>query len=232
MIVLRAFRAIDEPETCQKFVEGHMKILKAFGITMITSAKAEWMSDPNTYIIVAETPDSKRVLGGARVQIAGGKLPLPIEDAVKYHDESIHDVVKEYTENGGVAELCGLWNSREIAGMGIGSVFLTRAGVTILPQLGVQSMFALCAAYTVKMAQKAGYQVATFLGNNGTFYYPKEDLVATAMLLTDPEILSTAAPDEKAEILSLRENPKQTKTEEGRRGSFELTYDLEIHNKP
>ncbi|MBS1772400.1 MAG: hypothetical protein JST82_06045 [Bacteroidetes bacterium] len=231
MIRLRAFRAIDELETCQKFVEGHIKILKVFGITMITSAKVEWFNDPNTYVIVAETPDSNRVLGGARVQIGGGKYPLPIEDAVKAHDDSIHDVVNEYSKHG-TAELCGLWNSREIAGMGIGSTFLTRTAVAIAPQLKLNSMFALCAAYTIGMAERAGFQIATFLGNNGTFYYPKEDLVATAMLLKDVDILSTAHPDEKAEILSLRENPKQTKTEEGRRSSFELIYDLEIHNRP
>lgn len=228
MIRMRAFRAIDEPETCQKFVDGHMKILKAFGITMITSAKVEWFDDPYTYVIVAETTDSERVLGGARVQIAGGKLPLPIVDAVKDLDDSIYEVVDSY-EPFSVGELCGLWNSREIAGMGIGSTFLTRTAVCIAPAIKLKSMYALCAAYTVKMAESAGFQVATNLGNNGTFYYPKEDLVASAMLLRDSNNLSTAHPDERAEILSLRENPIQTKVEQGRRGStFELMYDLEI----
>jgi hypothetical protein len=228
MIRIRAYRAIDDTATCEKFVEGHMKILKAFGITMITSANVEWFQDPDTYVIVAEDPDNGKVLGGARVQKAGGLYPLPIEKAVKEHDDSIHEVVQEYSKEG-TAELCGLWNSREIAGMGIGSVFLTRTAVCIAPQIGLKSMFALCAAYTVQMAQKAGYRIATFLGNNGTFYYPKEDLVATAMLLHDASDLSTADPKERDEILSLRENPLQVKSEEGRRGAtFELLYDLQI----
>ena len=204
-----------------------MKILKNFGITMITSANIEWFMDPLTYVIVAEDTETTKVLGGARVQVAGPQYPLPIEKAVTELDESIHDVVKQYSVEG-TAELCGLWNSREVAGLGIGSIFLTRTAVAIAPQIGIKSMFALCAAYTIQMAQKAGYQIATFIGNNGTFYYPKDDLVATAMVLPDVNTLDTAHADEKAEILSLRENPTQIKTEEGRRGPFDILYELAI----
>jgi hypothetical protein len=227
MIQLRVFRAIDDFETCQKFVEGHMKILKAFGITMITSANIQWFMDPNSYVIVAESRDDGRVLGGARVQVAGGKYPLPIIKAVEELDERIHDVVDEYTKEG-VAELCGLWNSREIAGLGIGSVFLTRTAVAIAAKINVKRMFALCAAYTVTMAQNAGFEIATSLGDNGTFYYPKEDLVATGMLLEDSYKLDKADPAERAEIISLREDLLQIKTEKGRRNDFDLMYDLTI----
>ena len=227
MIRLRVFRAVDDLGSCQKFVEGHMKILKNFGITMITSANIEWFMDPLTYVIVDEDTETTKVRGGALVQVAGPQYPLPIEKAVTELDESIHDVVKQYSVEG-TAELCGLWNSREVAGLGIGSIFLTRTAVAIAPQIGIKSMFALCAAYTIQMAQKAGYQIATFIGNNGTFYYPKDDLVATAMVLPDVNTLDTAHADEKAEILSLRENPTQIKTEEGRRGPFDILYELAI----
>lgn len=227
MIKIRAFRAVDDNESCQKFVEGHMRVLKNFGITMITSANVEWFTDPDTYVIVAESMDDGRVLGGARVQVAKGIIPLPIEKAVTELDDSIHDVIKDYIPQG-VAELCGLWNSREIAGMGIGSVFLTRTAVSLAPQLGIKSMFALCAAYTVQMAQNAGFQIATFLGNNGTFYYPKDDLIASAMLLYDINDLSYASEAERNEINSLRENPVQIKTEEGRRGAFDIFYELQL----
>lgn len=227
MIKLRVFRAIDDFETCQKFVEGHMKILKAFGITMITSANIQWFMDPNTYVIVAESTENARVLGGARVQVAGGKYPLPIIKAVEELDERIHDVVEEYTPEG-VAELCGLWNSREIAGLGIGSTFLTRTAVAIASKIKVKRMFALCAAYTVGMAENAGFEIAVSLGDNGTFYYPKEDLVATGMLLEDSYVLDKADPAERNEIMSLRENLLQVKTEKGRRNDFDLMYDLSI----
>ena len=231
MIRIRAFRAMDELESCMKFVEGHMKILKVFDIAMITSANVEWFNDPNTYVIAAESTETGKMLGGARVQIAGGKLPLPIEKAVTEIDDRIHETIKEYSREG-TGELCGLWNSREIAGMGIGSVYLTRTAVCIAPQLKLKTLFALCAPYTVEMGEKVGFRVTTFLGNNGTFYYPKEDLVATGMLLPNSYTLETAISEEKDEIFSIRENLKQMKVAEGRRGKFDLYFDLEIKNCP
>ncbi|MVN21240.1 hypothetical protein [Mucilaginibacter arboris] len=227
MIRIRAFRAIDEPETCEQFIEGHVRVLKAFNITMITSAKAEWTEDPNTYVIVAESTDTGKVLGGARVQVAGGKLPLPIETAVEKFDKSIYSVIKDYSKEG-TAELCGLWNSREIAGMGIGSTFLIRTAVCITIQLNLKTLFALCAPYIVEIALKTGFHIATFLGNEGTFYYPKEDLIATAAVIPDITTLDSADIIEKSEIFSLRENLKQTRLEEGRRKSFYLDYDLKL----
>lgn len=227
MIRIRAFRAIDEPETCEQFIEGHVRVLKAFNITMITSAKAEWTEDPNTYVIVAESAETGKVLGGTRIQIAGGKLCLPIETAVGRFDKSIYSVIETYAKEG-TAEFCGLWNSREIAGLGIGSTFLIRTAVCITSQLNLKTLFALCAPYSVGMALNTGFQIATFLGNNGTFYYPKEDLVATATVLPDINTLDIANPSEKTKIFLLRENLKQTRLEEGRRKTFELEYDLKL----
>jgi len=227
MIVIRVFRAVDELETCRKFVEGHMKILKVYGITMITSANTEWFDDPDTFVIIAEEQETGKVLGGARVQRAGGVYPLPIEKAVTEIDDRIHQVVKEYSIDG-TGELCGLWNSREIAGMGIGSVYLTRVAVSIAPQIKIKSLFALCAAYTVSMAQNAGFVITTFLGNNGTFYYPKEDLTATGMYNPDTTRLEFASEDEKREIISLRKTPYQISKQIGRRGEYDLCFDLEI----
>jgi hypothetical protein len=227
MIRIRAFRAIDEPETCEQFIEGHIRVLKAFNITMITSAKAEWTEDPNTYVIVAEDTETGKVLGGARVQVASEKYPLPIEVAIGKMDNSIYSVVRDYSK-AGTAELCGLWNSREIAGMGIGSTFLIRTAVCITVQLKLKTLFALCAPYIVDIAVKTGFHIATFLGNEGTFYYPKEDLIATAAVIPDVNTLYSADSTEKSEIFSLRENLKQTRLEEGRRKSFYLEYDLKL----
>lgn len=230
MIRIRAFRAIDEPETCEKFIEGHTRVLKAFNITMITSAKAEWTEDPHTYVIVAETTETGKVLGGTRIQIASKKLPLPIETAIGKFDKSIYTVIETYSKEG-TGEFCGLWNSREIAGLGIGSTFLIRTAVCITPQLNLKTLFALCAPYSVSMALNTGFHVATFLGNNGTFYYPKEDLVATATVLPDINTLNSADPNEKLKIFLLRENLQQTRIEKGRRESFELQYDLKLNNR-
>jgi len=213
-------------------MDGHMNILKVFGITMITSANTEWFNDPNTYVIIVESKDNDKVLGGARLHVSGGKYNLPIESAVGDLDDSIYRIIKEY-EIDGTAELCGLWNSREIAGLGIGSILLTRSTVAVANQLKIKTIWALCAPYTVEMATNVGFKIATFIGDNGTFYYPKDDLLATAVILLDINDLSAAKEDDKNEIIKLRENPKQIKLEKGRRGAtYNMEYDLIIkHDK-
>jgi len=229
MITLRAFRAIDDFETCQKFMLGHRSVLENIGINKLSSAKDEWMLSPGVFVIIVESEDRTKVYGGARVHVADGVLQLPIEEATGYLDAKIYDIVREYSANG-TGEICGLWNSREVAGMGIGSVFLTRACVIISSQICLQSLFALCAPYTIKMAETVGYHKLDIIGKNGTFYYPKLDLVATAMLLSDVRVLSLADPNERDKIMSLRENPNQMRTEILRDKELELNFHLEIPN--
>lgn len=226
---IKVIRAIDDLTTCQKYVEGHMKVLKIFGITMITSANIEWFVDPNTYVILVESENGEKVYGGARIQVAGGTYPLPIEKAVVELDSSITKMVADYAKEG-TGELCGLWNSREVAGLGVGSIFLTRVGVAVATQLRLRTLFALCAPITVAIGQKAGFVIETKLGDNGTFYYPKEDLLATAVIINNTETIETAEPYERERILDLRKNPEQSAREIGPRGEVDINYHLLIPN--
>jgi len=38
MFTFKAFRAIDEPEICDQFIEGHANVLKEYGVTKVTSS--------------------------------------------------------------------------------------------------------------------------------------------------------------------------------------------------
>jgi len=225
-IRIRAYRAIDDIESCEKHAEGHRRVLEVYGVSKVTSANLDWMTNPKTYVVQAESVSEGKVLGGARVQLAGEK-PLPIEDAIADLDSNIYEMVKQLNIKG-TGELCGLWNSREIAGLGIGSFFLTKAGVAICSQLEIGSLFGLAASYTIEMAQKVGFVIETSLGNNGTFYYPKEDFIATALLIKDPLTLLTADPIERENIFQLRNNPNQLVFEDGRKGKIEIDYQLKI----
>src|SRR5690242_11163199 len=171
---LKVFRADTDPEECMRYVEGHRRVLEAYGVTQVTSANIEWIYEPYTYIVLVESDDDNRVLGGGRVQISGGKTPLPIETAIDGLDPRIFDFVKEKAASG-TGEYCGLWNSKEVAGYGIGSILLVRVGISILDQLNIGSLFAFCSPATVKISTRVGYRVLASLGVNGTFYYPKED---------------------------------------------------------
>lgn len=229
VVRIRAFRAIDDPRSCELFVEGHKRILTSIGVEKVTSSNDEWMNNPTAFVMIVESLDKEHVYGGARIHVAGGTEPLPIEEATGALDATIYDLVFQYAQKG-TGEGCGLWNSREIAGYGIGSIFLTRVGVAMSTQIGLDSLFGLCAPYTVKMAQSVGYEIEDGIGNNGTFYYPKLDLVATVLILRDLEYLSTADYENKEAIISLRKNLNVVRIEELRNKKIEIHYDIEIPN--
>lgn len=222
---LRAFRAINEPETCERYYEGHMNVLSIFKVTKVTSAQKGWISNPASYVITAEDQETGEMVGGIRVHVVGGTQPLPVEEAVGSMDPHIYEMVETYGKLG-AGELCGLWNARSVAGLGI-SVILTRAGVSIANQIRANTIFGICANFTLPMFKSVGYKLEKSLGNNGTFYYPKEDFIANALIM-EAINLEDANPYDREIINSLRQFTKQTRIEEGPKGPIEISYDLKI----
>lgn len=231
MIKIRAFKVTDDPSACLRYIKGHHLVLESYGVTKVTSLNADWIDDPNTYAIIVESEDGKKVYGGGRIQIKSKELRMPMEDAIAILDERIYD----YADGLGVlnvAEFCGLWNSKEVAGYGIGSIYMGRVGVAIAHQLQIGYLTALCSPGTLRNCLKVGFEVITELGKNGTFYYPKEDLTATALIIRDLHQLPAANPIEKEAIFRIRENLEGTAIETGPKGSMEFMYDLRIlHEK-
>jgi hypothetical protein len=226
-INIRAFRTTDEQDSCELYIEGHRKVLDAYGVTKVTSASDNWRYDPNTYIVLVESDDRTKVYGGGRIQIRSEALKMPMEGAIAVLDKSIYDYVDQLG-NYNVAEFCGLWNSKEAAGYGIGSIFLGRIGVAIVTQLNLGYLMALCSPATLRNCLKVGFEIVRELGNNGTFYYPKEDLVATALLIKDIKNLPTANPVERDAIMNLRNKPMQFAIESGPKGEMEINYDIRL----
>lgn len=226
---IRAFRATEDRETCLKFVLGHQRVLENHGIYNVTSSTIEWIESPSVFVIVVESLDKKRLYGGARIHIANGKNPLPIETATGDMDAKIYDYIKFYSKNG-TAELCGLWNSIEVAGLGIGSYFPSRAAVVILNQLGLGSIFCLCSPVTLRFNQWIGATVFSDVGKEGTFYYPKIDLLATVMFLADPLTLTNAHPRERNKMFWMRENLSSVHEEKSpfKSVSVKVYYQLKI----
>ncbi|MFD2866420.1 hypothetical protein [Mucilaginibacter antarcticus] len=224
---LRAFRAINEPDTCALFVEGHRNVLSSIGVKKVTSSKNGWTTNPAVFVIVVESMDGKQVFGGARVHVSGGTEPLPIEQAVSLLDSSIHKLVWEYGHRG-TGEVCGLWNSAELAGYGIGTPLLIRSGIAIASQVGMQTLFALCAPYTVQPVVNCGMVLIDNIGNKGTFYYPKLDLIATAMVLDDLATLSLATHDDRTAVMAMRSYPDTLKIDELKHRKITIHFNLTI----
>lgn len=222
MIRLRAFRAIDEEDSCYEFADGHKKVLEGFNLGNITTNNVSWAYNPNVYVVMAHEVESGNLLGGIRIQIADGIHPLPVEDAVSHFDPKIHDMVNHYALTGGTSELCGLWNSRSKApNVGI-TIHLVVAGMAICSQLPITSIFTIVASYTLKIARQMGYRIETSLGNNGEFIYPNSNYVARVLSM-NPLTLEHSFAMYKEKILALRQNPS-LKTVENLRDNQEVIY--------
>jgi hypothetical protein len=229
MIKIKAFRAVDNKKLCERFIDGHERVLRAVGVQKVTSSGNEWADNSASFVILVESDDEKKVLGGARLQVANGITPLPIEEAAGYLDDKIYKMVEEKMAHG-FAEVCGLWNSMEVAGLGVGSIFLIRSALAISTQIGLNSLVALCSPFTTRIAGNYGFLTEKTVGNEGTFYYPKLDLLATVVVQNHPNELLHASELETNRIFDLRKRPIQITEEIARKGTVTIEYDLQLLN--
>jgi hypothetical protein len=229
MFTFNAFRAIDEPETCRQFIEGHINVLKDYGVTKVTSSNNEWMHNPYVFVVTVHEDSTGNLVSGLRVHISNEAYPLPLEGAITQVDSNICQLVSKYRE-AGTGEIGGLWNSRAISGFGIGALFLSRTSLVIANQLNVTSLFALCAEYTLKPTLQKGFEIEEQIGNKGTFFYPKLDLVATLAVVKDVRNLPLALEEERDYIFKLRENLQCERTEQTPKGPIKIKYNLKINN--
>lgn len=220
MFRLIAFKAINDRARCDKFIEGHRQVLESIGVKKVTSTNEDWTRNPDVIVVIVESVEDGLVYGGARIHKANPEFPLPMVEAIEELDNSIKDVISKDLD-GGTGEICGLWNSRTITGLGIGAIFMSKACLALTPKLGLTSLYALFAPTTVKLGLEMGYEILTEVGDNGTFFYPKLDLVATAMKLYDAVNLPKTTEEHRESIFEIR-NSRRLTIEEIYRGRHVL----------
>ncbi len=224
-ISILAYRAIDNNELNERFIEGHKRVLTDYGVTNITSYKHSWTENPSVYCVVAIDDDDEMV-GGVRFHVADGKTFLPLEVALTNLDQRIHAFVERLGIHT-TGELCGLWNAKKVAGMGV-SLLLTQAGISISNQIKVEMLLGICADYTLPLFESVGFQVDYSLGNKGEFPYPTEKYITRVIGILNAKSLSTASKENKQKISFLRENPKIEVDEKGKNTIFRVKYQLVI----
>ena len=116
-------RASHDPRLCKKLLEGHKRVLEAYGIKNLSSFRTDWFRRDDVLLIAVLTPDGEKVLAGARLQPGQVANDFPLHQAVGHMDSKVggflEEIIPEQTY-----ELNALWNSIELAGMGLGSEFL------------------------------------------------------------------------------------------------------------
>ena len=222
-LTFKAFRATSEPDLCAEFLNQHRKVLEDFGIPKVTTNNDQWISDPDTYVIVAIS-DKEGMVGGIRVEIARGDRELPIESALYEMDHRIKGVVQDHAEFG-TAEVCGLWNANRYSSKGL-PLHLAFCAVSLANQLGIHSMVCLVAHYTLRHALKAGFVILENIGEGGTFTYPIPSIKAIAMAI--PNVITLHSPNAsfRQQLFSLRLRPNQERLEMLGGEMVQVKYDL------
>ncbi len=223
MLKIRAYYPIEEIQASDEYIEGHRRVLEDYGITNITSYNKEWVKNPYTHGVIAI--EDGVMIGGIRVQVADGVHPLPLETAVGGIDSKVYDLVTTHRLHGGTGELCGLWNSKQVAGRGI-SILLVRAAIAIINQLRFRTLLGICAEYSLPMFTRVGFVIDRSLGDDGNFIYPTQEYLAKVVGILNAEDLATSFPFDKERMLALRKTPKGILREQGPKGDLEVEYDL------
>ena len=223
-IKIRAFKAVEDKTTCQKFFEGHVNVLKSYGLETISSSKNEWFNNSNVYGVIAEIED--KVVGGVKIHGVNGKDLLPVEESVGYMDERLFDIVINYANNGGAGEACGLWNAREVSGWGL-SLIMMKAIVSICNQININTLFGLSSDHTLQLFKSLGYHVITSLGDKGDFVYPTPEYLARVIIM-NTRTLEGSDKNNRELIFELRKSPNQTRLEKTKKGNIEVEYNLSL----
>ncbi len=228
-IKIRIYKATDNQVACERFAKGHANVLKSYGIKKVTSANTNWFFDPLVYLIIVESHSGEQTYGGARLHLKNKDFQLPIENAIGKLDSRIFSLIKG-KDGHTTGELCGLWNAKTMSSSGLSAILIrsgvAKAGMKIAKKLNLKTLFTLSAPWTIGMVKEMGFIVEESIGLNGTFEYPRPDLIATVLTLKDLESLHHANSSERNVIFNLRENPIQKKNEKGPKGIFEIEYDL------
>lgn len=204
-VKFRIFRAIEDPASCLLYLEGHRRVLEDHGFSNLTTNNETWFKHPNVYCILAESDDeAKDVLGGIRLELLNDDYELPMVVALKNIDHRVVEMVDSDARMT-TAEMCGLWNSKKVAGKKV-SLLLGRAAVAFSTHIGLKQIYIFVAKYTLNYSKRLGFKIITSIGEDGNFRYPNKFFIAHVLKNTDLISLNGANDRDKDRIHWIREN--------------------------
>lgn len=216
------------PERSHELVDGHRSVLAAYGIKDLKTFNRDWIGNPEVMVIAALSSKTGQVLGGARMHRAHSPSDLPLYQAVQDQDPDLGAHLQPFIEEGAF-EISGLWNSLELAGMGVEATFLVQTAIAALPMLNARHLFALTSPVTRRMQGAIGFHLEESVGNKGYFIYPTEKLKANLARFTFPDHLEFAAPKVRELLEQLWQDPTgHVHLVNGPKGELKLAFELRL----
>lgn len=225
---IRVFRSHRDEALCHELVTGHQAVLNAYGIEQLITFDRQWIGDPEVIVLAAVSGRDGRVLGGARMYRGVRPNDLPMFRAVSHQDAGLGAFLAPFLAEGAY-ELGGLWNSMELAGMGVDATYLIQAAMATLPMLSARHIFALTSPVTRRMQAGLGFLTEPQVGDGGFFVYPTPKLRATIARFTFPEQLADAQPAVRTLLEGIWQDPiRSTCAVEGPKGEIRLRFEIEL----
>jgi hypothetical protein len=217
-------RAINDLDLCQRFSEGHRKLLENHNVDL-GPVDTSWYTDRNVYILVVKDELSDEILGGSKLVISDGKGNLPMEKLLSEDYPELSGLLSNLSKRG-IVEISSLWNSRSIAGWGLGSEQLIKASIVVSSFLDVDRVVTFCSPFVTRFAESYGFNPLEDFGENGAIPFPDNRWMSTINVLYDIDEMRLADISCKTEIFELKQNPIQTITYEKRGRNLKVNFYL------
>ncbi len=227
--LIKAFRATENKVASKQFVKAHTEELKKIGVTKVASCTPEWINDPNVIVFCLMDVQTNRPVAGMKIDIWNETKTLPIIRSLAGVSSDILGIVRDHSYEG-IAEICGLWVSDQVNGLGISKI-LIRAAISVFPSLGIKKSIAFASQYTIKTISCMGFEIFSEIGDNGKFLYPTKDFESYVALLHDAKNVGGSEQREQKLILGLQKNPQLMRLENEKEKSILIQYDLTIKKR-
>mgnify|MGYP006421009739 FL=1 len=227
-VVLKILRASEDVVLCQAMVEGHKRVLHAYGIKNISSFNTDWIGRDDVILIVAMSADGNKILGGTRLQSGDKPEDFPLYQAVGHMDEGLKPWLATLLKDG-TMELNGMWNSIELAGMGLGVEWMVQSAMASMSILDLRNILALTSPVTRKMRDKMGWSIQDQFGDDGYFKYPNDKLLASIEQFIFPDDLPKSQKDVRVFLDELWADPTgYVMNIKGSKGRLKVCFNISV----
>ena len=165
--------ATDRYDLAHHYLENHKATLRHYNISGISSMSSSWKYNPNAHMVIAFCPDTAEMLGAVRLEISGGSDTIPMVQAIQSIGYNVSNLVSSLEDQGGLAELCGLWCKPDNTIKSLPKR-LIEAALRHAENIKVSQILGFANEYSLPTVESLGFTHVNNLENDGIFYYPSK----------------------------------------------------------